>query len=1657
MIICPDITKPEWQYAEETLGGYNAALVLYDMLGMREPSKAEVDAVARHGYDEISSLNTKRVWDIQNVIENGIVETTEDGNVQWRTETDGKRHPVLKGYYERHAKSRAKELSEKYKDEPVTIQASEYSFKTKEGYNRYPIIVKDNTYNTYWDSVNFIGPIREMEQDIVRQEREEMDRTAESTPFVQEQEQRESIPFPNSITQETYYHASQNPNIDNFSLQFEGQAHMGKGLNFAKSYEDAKFFGPYVYEVKLNISKWVTTDEQAKKSDTYGIDDVDEVVVHNENQVKITKFPNERTKSLPDILSPVEREQFDKQKEVLRKTFPQITAIHEDPQLEVVGVLHRGGNAITVNPLKMTQDTLGHEFGHLLIDLTGGMANSFIKLGRDQLRGTEIEKRVYEKYSDLVEEQDERIDKEILATAVGMEVAKIFVEEERQNKFARWLLRFFRKVKNVLGIEKSVARQLAERMVKGEPIKTKLDASTADLAQGLYLQDAPAEYEQFQKDMKEGISNMDELIDKINDQIKKAKRNVARKLAIYGNRPTGQVTIDELKDLEKVMSKASPMKGMVQFTRFALDNTRKVYERYLALRNKELKGKEVEYTPKMLDEWRTYVSAYDMLEEFRDVLRLAKDNIKLFGTENDNTALDQLFQENRGLLETAYRNWYGDENTVKTVLQEKNIIELLLPLVNEAISLKNTIKRIYVDKGYEFLSDFLSNTLRTEIEGKYRESADIAYNKLDKAERDKISRDEYIEDYLNERSDIIREEARKHIEIELKKAQHGDISYLNRWVDTVLNSPDALSSAIGKIYARQIFKANKEAMEAKYEFVERVRNLEKALGRNISTADEDFFNFMLEYIEGIGYSQYLVSPVPSKLILDYKDKVESIRNDKTSTGKPLNKQQVSRGLFKWREEAAPRNKEAYFNAQRDFLIELKEQGLVTTKQIQAWEKNEDKKGRKKKLKEIFEGSEEGYTEFVNWLDRNIWNYRDLSPYYAKFQGKWNKLQEMREKGLKNGVQTDERVKFYDFIVEMQQKADSKLPFKYRLGYKLPSVLKETMDRIRSGQGVVRTLKREVGIGLTKQKTDVERGQQFDSEEAALLRTEPEKESEPDAEERTELVNEADEPVHFIPVYYTNEIDQQDQDFDVASIYFNFYKMATDYQHKSEFLPEVEMIKYFIENRDVVKTDSKGRIIKDAMTKVNPNLEESELTIKGHNSKIAAQIDDFMKTTFYGMRKEEEPDLHILGMKIDRAKGLDAINKYTGVNLLGVNFIQGFANVTLGEILQTIDSVAGQYYDRKDLTKATKVYYQNLGGILGDVGQRAPMNLVSRLNDLFDTLNEYEGGKINRNSRFRELIRTDTLFFTAHAGEHYMQTRLMLAMLNRLKAKDSDGKVIGTMLDMVKQDEKGNIFWDERVDNFGIIEQADFKNRMKRVAAFLHGEYSKEGMSAIQRTALGRMAMMFRKFMIPGFKRRFDKKQWNELLMENTEGAYRTFGRYAFRPVRAGIYNFFKLFGKDLVKFKQDLGSTKWSDLTRLEKANIIRTLGEATFLMSAIIMGNFFVKMRDADDDHDQFWSFMAYQAFRLRAELAFYVNPMETMKILRSPAASMSTVESVLKLFGQMMDPLMTGTFELERYQRGPWEDHYKIEKTITQMVPAYKQIYRLRDIDDQLSWFNR
>ena len=96
-----------------------------------------------------------------------------------------------------------------------------------------------------------------------------------------------------------------------------------------------------------------------------------------------------------------------------------------DESLDVLGQVDpkEDGKAavIRLNPNSIKEDTTIHEFGHIYIDMLG-INDPTVVAAINELRGTDLYAKVQESYPDL---KGEALDKEVLATAIGQEGAKI--------------------------------------------------------------------------------------------------------------------------------------------------------------------------------------------------------------------------------------------------------------------------------------------------------------------------------------------------------------------------------------------------------------------------------------------------------------------------------------------------------------------------------------------------------------------------------------------------------------------------------------------------------------------------------------------------------------------------------------------------------------------------------------------------------------------------------------------------------------------------------------------------------------------------------------------------------------------------------------------------------------------------------------------------------------------------------------------------------------------------------------------------------------------------------------------------------------------------------------------------------------------------------
>src|SRR3990167_3792070 len=624
-------------------------------------------------------------------------------------------------------------------------------------------------------------------------------------------------------------------------------------------------------------------------------------------------------------------------------------------------------------------------------------------------------------------------------------------------------------------------------------------------------------------------------------------------------------------------------------------------------------------------------------------------------------------------------------------------------------------------------------------------------------------------------------------------------------------------------------------------------------------------------------------------------------------------------------------------------------------------------------------------DFKEWLDRNTRPADPQFPYHEiiEIDGKsyyplreltipsedyknkrWENLQKPGNEALKS---------FYDFVVKFYMDSQEAIPVHQRPGFIIQIRRKSTWERVQEGQSAKTIGKKTIEKSLKKVKED---------EEIFGLRTE------------------TGEKYRTVPVYFTQKIDISDVSWDLASSMVRFRQMANNYKAMSSIHAEVILMQDIMNQRKVTETTSAGNPIYNAVSKA---VGLKRTIHKTEQNNLKAHFDNFIASVYYG---ESHID-HGTIAGLDIAKSTDILIKYTSMLQLAGNLMQGTANVIIGEILIRAEAAAGTMYKASDYRHGKGLYLRSMSDFFNDFNKIAKKSISGQLIDTFDAMQgkfrDHLGQEVGA-SKARKLFGSNTLFFLQNAGEHEMQISSFFAALYAFKVKDKDGKPIlkadgkeMTLWDAYQNvDERGSIYIDPRVANFN---KEEFMNKIHALNKRLHGIYNNFDRPGAQRHAGGRLAMLFRNWLRPGWNRRWGR----------TRG--RVFN-YEANRWEEGNYKVFYRFIKNLVQQlsgKVGTDAANWNNLSDFEKGAIWATLWEIGALLTTIAV--FQVLSRLGDDDEDEKkkgWTenFILYQARRLQTELLFYVHPGEAMKLIQSPTATMSAMNAIIKFANQLTNP---------------------------------------------------
>jgi hypothetical protein len=568
----------------------------------------------------------------------------------------------------------------------------------------------------------------------------------------------------------------------------------------------------------------------------------------------------------------------------------------------------------------------------------------------------------------------------------------------------------------------------------------------------------------------------------------------------------------------------------------------------------------------------------------------------------------------------------------------------------------------------------------------------------------------------------------------------------------------------------------------------------------------------------------------------------------------------------------------------------------------------------------------------------------------------------------------------------------------------------------------------------------------------------------------------------VPVFYRTQ--GKDQSLDIPTLLVMNAMTTQNYRHKYALVPTLDAIVDATAEKEFIKHEGFG--IKKVLISSNTN---EPLTFKGVESKEYKVLRSIIEDNIYGVSTIQ---LHATILGADANALLKSIGKWTSDSMLMLNYLSAGANILQGKVMNSIEVLSGGRVKPKSLVRADGMFFRDYKAILDDIGNPVPKSKTSRLLELFNVKGDFSAlsTAFFKNSKAAALTTTDTFHALNGMGEFYTASTLMYALLDNIKVMNEkkqyinkEGKVVENKDDAMSlvdayQLKDGKL--ELSINNPGSTTQirytsfdfeheynpASISNYIQKVYSDLHGQYSAEHQAMAQRHALGKLMFMLRKWMLPGIMRRYRgistvgkkdlrdiDKFYSEALMSDQEGNYTTAVRF--------INNL----RKSMKEMQFVLAyNTNWDNLTDIEKSNIKKTVLELSIIVGTFAASTLLYALAKDIDDDDEFTKKALFTTTfftrRLYSEMAFFVMPAEGIRILRSPAASISILESSIKVLDQAAKDVVhlddDGTlqfFEMERYEKGPRKGELKLIRRAEQVTPVLKNIDRnLEDATDYL-----
>jgi len=934
--------------------------------------------------------------------------------------------------------------------------------------------------------------------------------------------------------------------------------------------------------------------------------------------------------------------------------------------------------------------------------------------------------------------------------------------------------------------------------------------------------------------------------------------------------------------------------------------------------------------------------------------------------------------------------------------------------LSEAIAIRDAIKKDFVQSAIPLMAEILvgyrSNkgnaTILEMIKALEQRIQDIDNSDLSDAKKEKRKASDQA-DLIKWKELLIDKEKM----IKMLTQTTKDENLLDYWLSPLISSADAPLALFAKLVKSKFEEARMEDEAEQIEAVDELKIFKNRTGRAINNA-ETFNEGVFEKIgivkkdkDGKTVKNAETGEVEFEYTMAFVQKYDvnlygkALQNFYKTNPKPKLPENATQDdeviydseLSKWKKLRSnwyKLNRQPKSTAEIQRIKEEQKQnvrlGIMTNSEYEEWlnkvEYVDKRTGAKTFSGELSEIGE----QYLNkaWQKLYDENNKPISP-----EGEWHK-----------------------YLTDLYFEGQQLLPEAKRNGYILPSIEMSTYERAMRN-GLYNTAKTSV-----KEKFVLNKAKD---------------------EEIYGIAGLSQENVHMLPVFYTQFMSADDISVDLLSSVLQFNAMARRYDASNKINSEISALKSILGARDVIKLNKEGKAL---LNKVAAKIGEkggydfTEYIKSTDKSNSELHLTAFLEMVVYGESQKSEK---LVGIEV--SKLVNSLMGIAAVTTISMDALKGIANNIQGNIQVLIEATGAEFFSIKNLSKANLKYWSMVGGVLADFGKPVPESLLGRMVMRYDPLQgnfKDEYGKNVTASVANKLIRTNTLFFNQNAAEHEIQVKTMLALMDATKVIDkATGEEItllaahekyGVNLYDITKDENGKKTYDYKIEidvvkadgtterkNFEERDRQDFMNTLHALNKRMHGVYNDFDKGVIQRHSLGRLLLMYRKHLVPGYKRRYKGLSFDEELGAATEGIYVTF---------------YKTFIKDLITYKLNVAS-RWKTYTKFEKAQIRKVLAELAIILATVVLLMLILPMIGGDDDDEDAlsksyaYNFVMYEALRMQSETKTYLPLIgigDLYRTVRSPSAATTTVDRSIKLLVQIMPWSIT-----EEYKRksGIWE----------------------------------